>query len=129
LGRLFNGYEKKEEINVSTVEKTIFDCFLKPRLVGYSNITKATYSSQIDWKKFLRYYRQTKNNALYQRTGYILELMNKEMLHVPDEVFRFLLNRVKKPVKLLSLRGKSVYNKKWKVQDNIGRKNMLSWRY
>ncbi len=128
LHHLFVGFEKKNDIYVSTIEKTFFDCFLKPRFVGFTNLTKALYDAKIDWHEFIRYFTLTKNNALCQRTGYILELMKKTTkLEIPSFVFAFLLRRVKHPVKLLPIRGRSMFNKRWKVQDNLGEKNILSW--
>lgn len=130
LHNLFTGFEKKEDMYISTVEKTLFDCLLKPRLVGFTNITKALYDVNIDWHLFLSFFKQTKNNSLCQRTGYILELMKKSTkLKVPQFVFEFLLKKVKNPVKLMPSKAPSKFNKKWKVQDNIGEKNILSWWY
>lgn len=128
------GIEKREGIYISSIEKTFFDCFLKPRNIGFSNITKALYETKIDldksidWNKFIGFFKLTNNNALHQRTGYILELMKKDIkLKIPSFVFEFLLKRVKKPVKLIPTKGKSIYNNKWKVQDNLGKENILSW--
>lgn len=130
LQHLFAGFEKKEGIYISTVEKTLFDCFLKPRHIGFTNITKALYDAKIDWHKFISFFKLTQNNSLCQRTGYILEMMKKNThLEVPSFVFEFLLKKVKNPVKLLSLRARSRFNRKWEVQDNMGEKNILSWWY
>lgn len=129
LKNLFTGFVKIDDIYISTVEKTIFDCLLKPNLVGLSIITKAIYEAEIDWKKFLDYFKLTKNNALCQRTGYILETLKKRTkMKVPLFVFDFLAKRVKNPIKLAG-KGKTTFNKKWKVQDSIGEKNIISWWY
>ncbi len=126
----FHGFMKKEEYYISTVEKTIFDCLLKPREVGLQNITKAIYEAKIDWKEFLNLFKLSKNSSLYQRTGYILELIKKETkLDIPNYVFEFLLKKVNAPVKLAVLPGTSIFNKKWMIQDNVGQKNILSWWY
>lgn len=130
FGKLFNGFEKKDGIYISSIEKTLFDCLLKPNFVGYSNITKAFYNAKIDWKKFIDFFKLDKNNALCQRTGYMLELIKKKTkIKIPNFVFEFLLKNVKNPVKLLSIKGRSVFNNKWKVQDNIGEKNLFGWWY
>ncbi len=72
----------------------------------------------------------TKNNSLCQRTGYVLELLKKNTkLNVPSFVFDFLMKNIKGPVKLLPSKGKSKFNKKWKIEDNLGEKNILSWWY
>lgn len=128
LKSLFTGFEKRDGLYVSTVEKTLFDCFLKPRFIGYTNITKALYDAKIGWHKFIGFYNLTKNSSLCQRTGYILELMEKNTkLKVPRFVFEFLLKKVKNPARLMQLGGKSAFNRKWKIQDSIGEKNILSW--
>lgn len=128
LKEMFFGFERKDGLYFSSIEKTFFDCFLKPSHVGFYNITKALYTAKLDWQKFVDMYKKAKNNSLCQRTGYILELMRqKTRLRVPGFVFDFLLKSVKTPVRLASSRGKSIFNKRWKIQDNIGTKNILGW--
>lgn len=128
LGKLFAGYTKEGSIAVSSVEKTIFDCLLKPNIVGYAAITKAIYDAKIDWEKFLGFFRLAENRALCQRTGYILGMMkNTARLKVPAVVFGFLEKYAKSPIKLGIGGKKSAYNKRWKVQDNLGKGNILSW--
>ncbi len=130
LKNLFTGFERKEDIYISSIEKTLFDCFLKPRFIGFTNITKALYDAKLDWNKFIRFFKLIKNASLCQRTGYILELMKKKTkLKIPPFVFKFLLKKVKNPVKLAPIIAKSKFNKKWKIQDNIGEENILSWWY
>ena len=130
LKGLFTGFGKKDDLYISSIEKTFFDCFLKPRFVGFANITKALYEAKIDWNKFIGFFRLTKNSSLCQRTGYILELMKKNAkFKIPPFVFEFLLKKVKNPVKLMPIKDKSAFNKKWKIQDNLGKENILSWWY
>jgi predicted transcriptional regulator of viral defense system len=129
--RPFAGFEKNDNIYVSTPEKTLFDCFLRPNQVGYPVLTQAIYQLRsINWKEFLSYFSSTNNSSLYQRTGYILEMMKKELkLKVPVFVLKFLANKVKTPVKLVSGINNTTFNPKWKVQDNLGKERILSWRY
>ncbi len=128
LHDLYTGFIKTGDIYISTIEKTIFDCLLKPNLIGFQNITKAIYDAKIDWNKFIKFFKMTKNNALNQRTGYILELLkNKTKLKIPEFVIYYLTKSVKSPVKLTQLKSKSIYNNKWKIQDNLGKENILSW--
>jgi len=130
LKNLFKGFKKEDEVYISTVEKTIFDCFLKPKYTGFTSITKAVYDTKIDWKKFMDFFNETNNTSLCQRTGYILELMKKNTkFKIPLFVFEFLSKNIKNPVKLIPGNGKSTFNKKWKVQDNIGKENILAWWY
>ncbi|MFH1053154.1 MAG: hypothetical protein V1740_01940 [Candidatus Woesearchaeota archaeon] len=128
LKSMFKGFEKHNNIYVSSIEKTLFDCLLKPRFVGLSNITKAFYDAKIDWNKFISFFKETKNDSLCQRTGYLLEMVKKKTnLKIPSFVFEDLLKSVKNPVKLMPYSGKSYFNRKWMVQDNAGEKNILSW--
>ncbi len=130
FGSLFTGFEKKDDLYVSSLEKTFFDCFLKPRLIGLNNITKALYSSKLSWDKFISFFKLTNNNALCQRTGYVLDMIRKETkMKIPNFIFEYLMKRVKNPVKLTPTKGKSAFNSKWKVQDNIGKTGILSWWY
>ncbi|MFH2028578.1 MAG: hypothetical protein ABIJ08_05540 [Nanoarchaeota archaeon] len=127
---LFIGFVKKDDINVSSVEKTLFDCLLKPSLVGFSNISKAIFDARPNWDDLLSFFELKKNHALCQRTGYILDLLkSRTKLKIPSSVFDRLLSYVKNPVKLHPGKGKSLYNQKWKVQDNLGEQNILSWWY
>lgn len=128
LGHFFTGFEKKDEIYISSIEKTLFDCLLKPKSIGLTNITKAFYDAKIDWHTFISFFKLTKNHSLYQRTGYLLDLMKKNTkLKVPKFVFDFLLQNIKNPVKLSSNKAPSKFNKKWLVEDNIGKDKILSW--
>lgn len=128
LGRFFTGFEKKDEIYLSSIEKTLFDCLLKPRLIGVTNIAKAFYAAEIDWHKFISFFELAKNNSLCQRTGYLLDIIKKKTkLKVPQFVFEFLLKNIKNPVKLMPNKASSKFNKKWLVEDNIGEDKILSW--
>ncbi|MFH1066058.1 MAG: hypothetical protein V1734_06130 [Nanoarchaeota archaeon] len=128
FGKFFSGFGKKGDFYISSVEKTLFDCFLKPGHIGYANIAKAVYDAKIDWDKFIGFFRLTSNSSLCQRTGYMLEMIKKETkLKIPSFVFEYLLQKVKNPVRLTSVKGKTRFNKKWKVQDNMGKENILSW--
>lgn len=110
---------------------------MKPKYVGFSSLTKAIYEAgqteKIDWKQFLSFYGLSKNMALIQRTGYLLELLKKHTdIKIPLFVFTFFRKKIKGgalPVKLVSLPGKSVFNRDWLVEDPIGEKNILSWWY
>ena len=130
LKEFFVGFEKRNDIYLSSIEKTIFDCFLKPGHIGFSSITKALYDAKIDWKKFISFFSLKKNNSLCQRTGYILELMKKRTkIKVPHFVLPSLQRHVKNAVKLTPKNVKSTFNSKWKIEDNLGEKNILSWWY
>ncbi len=130
LKNIFTGFKKDGDIYISTIEKTIFDCFLKSKYVGFATITKAVYDAKIDWNKFIEFFTLVDNSSLCQRTGYVLELLKENTkFKIPSFVFEFLLKNVENPVKLTSIERASVFNKKWKVQDNLGKENILSWWY
>ncbi|MBI4918567.1 hypothetical protein HY837_01445 [archaeon] len=128
LGEKFSGFEKKDDIYISSIEKTLFDCLLKPRLLGITNITKAIYEAKIDWHKFLDFFKLAKNSSLCQRTGYLLEILKKKTkLKIPSFDFEFLLKNIKNSVKLATNKMPSKFNKKWLVEDNIGENKLISW--
>lgn len=130
LKNLFTGFEKKDGIYISSIEKTMFDCFLKPRYIGFTNLTKAIYDAKMDWNKFMNFFKMTDNHSLYQRAGYILGLLKtKTKLKISPLIFEFLHKKVITPVKLMPIGGRSIFNMRWKMQDNIGEKNILSWWY
>ncbi|MBI2138818.1 hypothetical protein HYU13_04465 [Candidatus Woesearchaeota archaeon] len=129
LNRLYAGFYQKSGLWISTVEKTLFDCLLKPKYVGLQNITKALYDADIGWKAFVQLFSLTKSSAVSQRAGYLLELLSRRTgKKVPPFVFSALLRRVKSQVKLTSIPGKSRYSRKWKIEDNVGEEALLGWR-
>ena len=130
LGNLFTGFETKDGVCISSPEKTFFDCLLKPGLIGFATITKALSASKLDWHRFISFFRMTGNCALHQRTGYLLELMKKNTsMDIPPFVFEFLEKKVKNTVRLTSAGSASTFSRRWKLQDNVGERNILSWWY
>jgi len=124
-------YVLKDNIFISTLEKTIFDCLSKPQFSGnYSVITKAIYDSSkmIDWNKLKDIYVKYASNRHCQITGYILELLKtKTSCEIPKNFIDFLKNKKKSKVKLINNNTKSTYIKRWLLQDNLGEKEILSW--
>jgi predicted transcriptional regulator of viral defense system len=131
IGRRAVGQTLKNNFYISTLEKTFFDCFFKPDICGYETITKALFSANINWNKFTEYFRKFASNSLCQRTGYLLNTMKKETkLKIPEKTLNFFKSKIKTKTRLVpSLYRKSLYNKEWKVQDNIGKEKFLSWWY
>jgi len=127
----YSDYISKEGIYVSTLEKTIFDCFNKPQYSGnYAVLTKAIYDSinQIDWNKFRNIYTKYASSRQFQITGYILELLKtRTSCEIPKNIVDFLNNKKKSKVKLINNNTKSIYIKEWLLQDNLGEKEILSW--
>ncbi|CAD5243348.1 type IV toxin-antitoxin system AbiEi family antitoxin domain-containing protein [Thermococcus camini] len=133
LGEKATGMTLKDGIYTSTLAKTFFDCFYKPRYCGgYSEITKAFYEAEkLDWDEFLGYFERFASDSLCQRTGYVLELLKNELgIDIPERVLDYLRGRVRSWTKLvptLPSRGRSI--KGWKVIDNLGKEKILGWAY
>lgn len=130
MGRRATGMTYYKGVYTSTLAKTFFDCFYKPQFGGgYSTITKALYEADLDWNEFIKYF-ELASSALCQRTGYVLELLNRETDKIPQGVLHYLKKRVKNNAKLLpSGRARGEYIKEWMVLDNLGKANILSWWY
>ncbi|CAJ36711.1 type IV toxin-antitoxin system AbiEi family antitoxin domain-containing protein [Methanocella arvoryzae] len=129
MGKRATGMSYYKGIYTSTLAKTFFDCFYKPQYSGgYSTITKAMYESKgLDWREFVGYFDMA-SDALCQRTGYVLDMLNRETYIVPDQALEYFRSRIKNNTRLLpSGGGKETYSREWMLQDNLGRENILSW--
>lgn len=133
MGSLCTGQILKDDIWVSNMEKTLFDCFYKPQYGGgYQNITKAIYQAEnIRWDRFGFYIEKYGKDPLAQRIGYILDTMKDVTgMEIPDDLIKDLLKRVKKTARLSASSSQSGrYIEKWKVQDNVQRDTFLGWWY
>ncbi|MCD6383243.1 MAG: hypothetical protein J7L88_02125 [Thermoplasmata archaeon] len=133
LRRRATGMTLINGLYTSTIPKTLFDCFLKPQYCGdYSAITRALYTARrVDWDEFLTYLRHFPSSPLYQRTGYVLELMGEELdFHVPDDVIEYLSERIERKTVFLLPGGRrgGMISEKWRVVDNVGRLRMFLWK-
>lgn len=130
MGDKAEGATYYQGLYISTLAKTFFDCFYRPQYGGgYSTITKALYEAELDWEEFLSYFKEA-SSSLCQRTGYVLELLNKNTRKVPQNVIDYFSKRTKNNTKLVpSGRAKGEYIKKWMLVDNLGKENILSWWY
>lgn len=128
MGKRAVGMTYYKGVYVSTIAKTFFDCFYKPQYGGgYSAITKALYDAKIDWGEF-KQYLELGSASFCQRTGYVLDMLNKETGKVPEDVLGYLRGRIKNNTKLVPTgRPAGKYNREWKVLDNLGKDNILSW--
>src|SRR3989338_6473121 len=127
LGDRFSGYIQKDNYLISNLPKTFFDCFYIPEYSGgYSNILRAMYRSNMtneEWDEFL-HYCEKEGGAFCQRIGYMLSLLKK-----PIPILKILGKHAKNVIKLDPKAGKGMVNKEWKIIDNIGRKQLMSWWY
>lgn len=132
MGKRAFGLTHYNGLYISTISKTFFDCFYKPQYCGgYSVITKAINDVDLDWNEFTRYFKFA-SDSLCQRTGYVLELMGLETGKLKEikDILGILRERVRNNTKLVpSGKGGGKYIKEWKVLDNIGKENILSWWY
>lgn len=131
LKKRLMGMEKKESTAVSTIPKTIYDCFHMPQYAGgFANVLKAVYNAKMDkeqWKEFLYYVNKFESHAFCQRVGFMLSLVKKKTkLDVPDFILNYMKSKINYSVHLG--KGGGVYTKEWKIEDCIG-KDLLSWWY
>lgn len=127
----YSDYVSENGIFVSSLEKTIFDCFYKPQYSGnYAVISKAVFDSckDIDWDRLQLIYEKYARNRQCQITGYILELLKlKTQCKIPNKILFYLKSKTKSKTKLINNNTKSKYIKHWLLQDNLGEKEILSW--
>lgn len=133
LGERACGITNHRNYYVSTLEKTIYDCFYKPQFAGgYAELTKIIYRiKNLNWQALNQYIERFSSNSMAQKIGYILDLLKTETnKEIPQKVLRALESRVKTKTKLLSLeRSRGEYSSKWQVLDNLGKEKILSWWY
>lgn len=121
LSKNFYGYVQEKKFKVSTVPKTFFDCFLKPRYAGglpkvldCFKRASAGFTAN-DWRELLYYFENSGNESLKQKTGFLLE---RFVAGTPKFFLSGLLKSItnKSVVALLEPRGgKHALNKKWMV--------------
>ncbi len=130
MGRRATGATFYKNVYVSNREKTFFDCFFKPEYAGgYQEIINAFSNKfDFDWDLFLDYFLRFASNALFQRSGYILELLqDQDLISPPDYVLKTFKDHIGNTTRLLpSKSSKGTYIKQWKLLDNIGRKTLCS---
>ncbi|MEF8849067.1 MAG: type IV toxin-antitoxin system AbiEi family antitoxin [Candidatus Thermoplasmatota archaeon] len=130
MGKKATGITYYKNLYTSNLEKTFFDCFYKPQYAGgYQEIINAlNNTNKIKWQKLLQYFKKFASKSLFQRTGYILDLMNQKKMIKPPKYFleTFKKNIGNKTRLLPTKKSKGQYIKKWKLLDNIGKKTLLS---
>ena len=130
MGQKATGATFFKNVYVSTIEKTVFDCFYKPQYAGgYREFVNAlTNIKKINWDQVLIYFNKFASNSLFQRTGYILELLHEEEnMHLPKFILKEFKKHVGNTTKLIpSGASKGKYIKQWKLIDNLGKKTIFS---
>jgi predicted transcriptional regulator of viral defense system len=134
MGRRAYGTTFWKGVYVSTPAKTIFDCFVSPQYAGgYANLARAAYECsammepRFDWREFLAYFDDA-SPSLCARSGFVLDVIRREAGGIPAHVVSSLRERVGNNTRLVP-GGPSGghYVKQWKVLDNLGRDNLMSW--
>ena len=109
-------------VNIAEKEKVIIDSLDFPRNCGgIVEVIKAIDSGkeELDFRKLEDYAKKMKNQAVINRLGYILGLLNIKNNLIPGKHYVFLDPLLKK---------KLSYNAKWKIIENISKTDLLSWR-
>ncbi|MBU1940767.1 MAG: hypothetical protein KKC68_03240, partial [Candidatus Thermoplasmatota archaeon] len=119
-----------KNVYISTIEKTVFDCFYKPQYAGgYRELVKAlTNIQKINWDHVVHYFNKFASNSLFQRTGYILELLQeKENIRPPKHLLKEFKKHIGNTTKLIpNGASKGKYIKQWKLVDNLGMNTIFS---
>lgn len=130
MGKRATGTTFYKNVYISNLEKTFFDCFYKPQHAGgYREIINALSNKpSIKWDRLLDYFERFASNALFQRSGYIIDLLTEEnMIKPPGYVIETFKKHIGNKTRLLpTKKSKGNYVKQWKLLDNIGKKSLLS---
>jgi len=134
MGRRAYGTTFRMGVYVSTPAKTVFDCFVKPQYAGgYANLAGAVHECSLlkeprfDWREFLAYFDDA-SPSLCARAGYVLEVIRREAGGIPARFVSDLKERVGNNTRLVPGGPSSgSYAREWKVLDNLGRDNLMSW--
>lgn len=131
VGKRHVGSELTNGYLVSTIPKTIYDCLCQPELAGgYPQVLKAIFEAKISengWKEFIYYAEKFERSAFYQRLGYLLSILprkNKTILKMIAKCRKRIRSKI-----YLYKRRKGKYIPEWKLVDDIGKEELLSWWY
>jgi predicted transcriptional regulator of viral defense system len=124
-----NAYGTK--VNMAEQEKVILDCLDRPGYAGdIPEITGMIQrgKSHLDWQKMIVYAARFKSQALLQRLGYLLDLLN---IAVDSKVRNMLLTEAQGNSKCYLGQPRrwhtgGKYNPTWRVVDNIPRQELMA---
>ena len=124
--RKFFGFKrtqiKDHVVNIADREKAIVDCLDFPRNCGgISEVFKAIDGAKEEFNvgKLTAYAKKMRNAAILNRLGFFLELLGIKTPIKPSNHYVMLDPLNKK---------KGEYNAKWKLIENIRKKELFSWR-
>ena len=88
-------------------------------------------NKSINWNLFINIYKKHASLRQHQITGHILEILSTETnIKISSKVINYFLNKQKSKTYISNeLNKKFKYVSKWKLKDNVGKENILSWRY
>lgn len=130
MGKRATGETYFNGLYLSTLEKTFFDCFYRPQYASYSDLAKALYLNKgCNWEQLIEYFQRFASDSLCQRSGYILSILKKETnAKIPKGAIGYLAGRIKHKSRLIPKNNSTgEYCSEWKIIDNLGRDNILSW--
>lgn len=108
--------EKKNNVRVTNIERTIIDCIDRLDLAG--GIEELIYNleliDEVDESKILHYLSLHKKQVLYQKAGLILSTQSQ--MKLSEDFFKICLANTGKSVRYLTDKSESrVYVPKWKL--------------
>jgi len=119
----FFGFEKmnfrEEEIIVSDLERTIVDVINRPEYAGgYEEILRCLLDlERVDWDKLFEYVKRMGVKILFNRTGFIFELL-KNSVKAPESFLKKLQKKLSSNIYYFEKNRKGYFNKKWKIVVN-----------
>ncbi|MBL7170033.1 MAG: hypothetical protein ISS48_03365 [Candidatus Aenigmarchaeota archaeon] len=125
----FFGYTKIGDICIAEKEKAIIDSLLFSRYVSLDEICKSIENSrkEISFEKLINYSIRMDNLSLNKRLGYLIELLK---IKIDPKLIQILQKNISRSYSLLDpTKPKSnKYNKRWFLNINILKKDLLYWK-
>lgn len=118
---------KTEKIRVSDIEKTILDCFLKPKYAGgILEIAKGIWiqKERLNYSKLLNYLRRFNKNVVVKRIGYIFEALQLGDLNFKNDLKKYINDRYYILDPLLPKDNK--FKNSWKLIANISQEELIN---
>ncbi len=122
------GFETKNGIVVSTIAKTLFDCFYLPEYAGgYSKILKAFYNARMDekqLKEFKFYVERFADKGLRAKIGFLLSKLKHTGVKFNKTFFQG-FKPAESKLKISGNSGQCKFDKNWNVLNCSD--DLLSW--
>lgn len=118
---------KAEKVRVSDIERTILDCFLKPKYAGgILEIAKGIWiqKDRLNYSKLLNYLIKSNTNVVIKRLGYVFEALQLGDLNFKKDLKKYINDRYYILDPLLP-KGKT-YKNNWKLIANISQEELIN---